>query len=213
MGLSCEQITDLLPVWAGTNCGAAQERVGQLIEEKQAEIAERIAELQQFAAQLDAVGAALEAEPPPQACRTDLTCCVPSREACRSPSSSHHGASPRWATTRHLQAGSTGAERAACVRGAISSRVEHLRLFAVSMYGPPLIDARAAHSETGGDNAGARHPHPCIGATRLTYRSVRRDGHVSFRREPAPSRGKSAQGSELLRPRDGRQVGLTCPWT
>ena len=27
MGLSCEQITALLPVWAGTNCGAAHDRV------------------------------------------------------------------------------------------------------------------------------------------------------------------------------------------
>ena len=56
MGLSCEQITALLPVWAGMNCGAAQERVDQLVVEKQAEIADRIAELQQFAAQLDASG-------------------------------------------------------------------------------------------------------------------------------------------------------------
>ncbi len=77
MGLSCEQITSLLPIWAGTNCGAAHERVGLLIEEKKAEIAERIAELEQFAAQLDTVRAALDAEPPPQACRTDLSCCVP----------------------------------------------------------------------------------------------------------------------------------------
>ena len=48
MGLSCEQITALIPVWAGTNCGAAQDRVVRLIEEKQAEIAERMAELEQF---------------------------------------------------------------------------------------------------------------------------------------------------------------------
>ena len=53
MGLSCDQITALLPVWDGTNCGAAHERVGRLVEEKQAEIAERIAELEAFAAQLD----------------------------------------------------------------------------------------------------------------------------------------------------------------
>ena len=77
MGLSCEQITALIPVWAGTNCGAAHDRVGLLVEEKQAEIAERIAELEQFAAQLDAVRATLEAESPPRACRADLTCCVP----------------------------------------------------------------------------------------------------------------------------------------
>ena len=77
MGLSCEQITSLIPVWDGTNCGAAHQRVEQLITEKQAEIAERIADLQQFATQLAAVGAVLAAEPPPQACRADLTCCVP----------------------------------------------------------------------------------------------------------------------------------------
>jgi DNA-binding transcriptional MerR regulator len=77
MGLSCEQITTLIPVWAGTNCGAAHERVGRLIEEKQVEIAERISDLEQFASQLQAVRYALDAEPPPPACRSDLTCCVP----------------------------------------------------------------------------------------------------------------------------------------
>jgi len=81
MGLSCEQITGLLPLWAGTNCSAAHERVGTLVEEKQAEIAERIAELRQFSAQLDEVRASLEAEAPPPACRADLTCCVPESTA------------------------------------------------------------------------------------------------------------------------------------
>ena len=77
MGLSCEQVTDLVPVWDGANCEAAQERVGRLIDEKQAEIAERIAELQQFSAQLEVVRASLDAEPPLPQCRSDLTCCVP----------------------------------------------------------------------------------------------------------------------------------------
>ena len=77
MGLGCDQITDLVPVWAGTNCGAAQGRVFQLIEEKQDEIADRIAELEQFSAQLEAVRIALEAEPAPEVCRSDLSCCVP----------------------------------------------------------------------------------------------------------------------------------------
>ena len=66
MGLSCEQITTLIPIWAGTNCSAAHERVGQLIDEKQAEIVDRIAELEQFSAQLDAVRTALDAESPPR---------------------------------------------------------------------------------------------------------------------------------------------------
>lgn len=77
MGLSCDQITDLLPIWDGTNCVAAQERVGQLIEDKKTEVAERIAELQRFAAQLETVRAAIESSPPSPACRTDLSCCVP----------------------------------------------------------------------------------------------------------------------------------------
>ena len=77
MGLSCEQVTSLLPVWAGTNCGATQERVTRLIEDKQADIADRIAELEQFSAQLDDVRARLEAEAPLPACRADLSCCVP----------------------------------------------------------------------------------------------------------------------------------------
>ena len=77
MGLSCDQITELLPIWGGVNCGAAHERVTQLIADKKAEIAERIAELETFAAQLDQVRTALEIAPPPATCRTDLTCCVP----------------------------------------------------------------------------------------------------------------------------------------
>ena len=77
MGLSCEQIGGLIPVWAGTNCSGAHERVGRLVDEKQAEIAERIAELERFASQLEAVRASLDAEPPLAECRRDLTCCVP----------------------------------------------------------------------------------------------------------------------------------------
>jgi len=77
MGLSCEQITALIQLWGGTNCAAAHRNVGRLIQDKQAEIAERVAELQNFSAQLDAVRAALEAAPPLAACRTDLSCCVP----------------------------------------------------------------------------------------------------------------------------------------
>jgi DNA-binding transcriptional MerR regulator len=78
LGLSCDQIGELLPVWDGVNCQAAHDRVARLIDDKQAEIAARIEELTTFAAQLDGVRAALEASPPPTACRTDLSCCMPS---------------------------------------------------------------------------------------------------------------------------------------
>jgi DNA-binding transcriptional MerR regulator len=77
MGLECDQIADLLPIWDGTNCQAAHERVSELIDAKKAEIAERIAELQRFTEQLDHVREELDSSPPPPACRTDLSCCVP----------------------------------------------------------------------------------------------------------------------------------------
>ena len=77
LGLSCDQIADLLPVWNGADCAAAQDRVVHLIRRKKAEIAERIAELELFAAQLESVRVDLETSPPPAACRTDLSCCVP----------------------------------------------------------------------------------------------------------------------------------------
>jgi DNA-binding transcriptional MerR regulator len=77
LGLGCEQIADLLPVWDGTNCSAAQDRVLCLIDEKRAEISARIEELEAFSRELDGVRASLEASPPPPACRVDLTCCVP----------------------------------------------------------------------------------------------------------------------------------------
>jgi DNA-binding transcriptional MerR regulator len=77
MGLSVEQIGDLLPAWSSTDCADAQERVVELIDAKQAEIAARIRELRQFARQLDDVRLVVESTPPPAACRTDLSCCMP----------------------------------------------------------------------------------------------------------------------------------------
>lgn len=77
LGLSCDQIVDLLPVWDGVNCTAAHEAVLALLDEKRTEVAERIAELRQFARDIDEVRGTLAATPPPDACRADLSCCVP----------------------------------------------------------------------------------------------------------------------------------------
>ena len=77
LGLSCDQIAEVLPVWGGRNCSPAHDEVSRLIDEKQEEIAARIQELTAFWSQLDAVRSELESSPPPHACRTDLTCCVP----------------------------------------------------------------------------------------------------------------------------------------
>jgi len=78
LGLTCDQIIELLPVWGGDHCTSTRDEVSRLIDEKQVEIAARIRELTTFAAQLDSVRTILEASPPPHTCRTDLTCCVPS---------------------------------------------------------------------------------------------------------------------------------------
>lgn len=77
LGLSCEQVLELLPIWGGTHCSAAHDEVSRLIEDKRAEIAARIAELTTFAAQLDSVRTLLESSPAPHTCRADLGCCVP----------------------------------------------------------------------------------------------------------------------------------------
>jgi len=77
MGLSCEQILDLLPIWGGANCAATHAQVVRLIDEKQAEIAGRVAELRRFSRQLATVRGALKPAPPPAACCVDLSCCVP----------------------------------------------------------------------------------------------------------------------------------------
>ena len=78
LGLTCEQIVELLPIWGGTNCTSTHDEVARLIDHKKAEIAVRIKELSTFAAQLDSVRTMLESSPPPHSCRADLTCCVPS---------------------------------------------------------------------------------------------------------------------------------------
>ena len=78
LGLTCEQIVELLPIWDGANCTATHDEVVRLIDAKKIEIAARIDELTTFAAELDSVRTILETSPPTHVCRTDLTCCVPS---------------------------------------------------------------------------------------------------------------------------------------
>jgi hypothetical protein len=77
MGLSCEQIVELLPVWGGANCAAARERVVRLVDAKQAEVTARIHDLELFAGELKKVRTTLVRTAPPGACRSDLSCCVP----------------------------------------------------------------------------------------------------------------------------------------
>jgi DNA-binding transcriptional MerR regulator len=77
LSLTCDQILELLPIWGSTHCTSAHDEVARLIDDKKAEISARIAGLKALAAQLDSVRTILDAAPPPQTCRADLTCCVP----------------------------------------------------------------------------------------------------------------------------------------
>ena len=77
IGLTLEQIAEVLPIWDGVNCAATHEEIVRLIDTKRAEVLDRMQELQRFAEQLDEVRVALEDAPPPTACLPDLSCCVP----------------------------------------------------------------------------------------------------------------------------------------
>ena len=77
IGLTLEQIAEVLPIWDGVNCAATHEEITRLIELKEAEVHERMLELQRFAEELDDVRIALEEAPPPAECLPDLSCCVP----------------------------------------------------------------------------------------------------------------------------------------
>ena len=77
IGLTLEQISELVQVWQGVNCGATHERMIDLVDSKRAEVGDRIRELERFAEQLDEVRAALDEHPPLAACHPDLSCCVP----------------------------------------------------------------------------------------------------------------------------------------
>ena len=55
LGLPCEQIVELLPIWDGTNCTSTHDEVARLIAKKKVEIADRIEELTTFSAQLDRI--------------------------------------------------------------------------------------------------------------------------------------------------------------
>lgn len=80
LGLRCDQIADLLPVWGGANCAPAQEQILRLITDKQAEVAAHIQELATLATQLAEVRASLAGMPAPDACQTDLACCLPASD-------------------------------------------------------------------------------------------------------------------------------------
>ena len=81
IGLTLEQIAEVLPIWDGVNCAATHDEITRLVDIKRAEVLERVRELERFAAHLQEVRVALDEAPPPSACRPDLSCCVPAGRA------------------------------------------------------------------------------------------------------------------------------------
>lgn len=77
LGLTLGEIRDLMIVWDGTNCSATKVRMAELVAAKRADIVARIHELEQFAAQLDAVHTDLSSRSGPDICSADLQCCAP----------------------------------------------------------------------------------------------------------------------------------------
>lgn len=77
LGLSLEQIAELLGIWDGSNCAQTQDRVVELLAQQRAEIAQQIHELERFADQLAEVESRLVAAAAPATCDPDLSCCAP----------------------------------------------------------------------------------------------------------------------------------------
>ena len=77
LGLSLEQVGELLGVWDGTNCAPTQEHLLRLLDEKQTEVAAHIDELRRFSEQLRDVQEQLGSTPAPASCLPDLDCCAP----------------------------------------------------------------------------------------------------------------------------------------
>ena len=78
LGLSLEQISDLLGVWDGTNCAGTKAHLSQLLDDKQAEITAQVGELRRFSRQLANVREQLLSTTAPANCSPELECCAPS---------------------------------------------------------------------------------------------------------------------------------------
>ena len=78
LGLSLEQIAELLGVWDGSNCATTKDLLRQLLDEKQAEIAAHMRELRRFSKQLRDVHEQLLTSVTPGVCSPELECCAPS---------------------------------------------------------------------------------------------------------------------------------------
>lgn len=76
LGLSIDQITELLGIWDGSNCSATRAEMTRSIDSNLIDIRGRIAELETFAVELERTRSALVTDGP-ASCTPDLSCCAP----------------------------------------------------------------------------------------------------------------------------------------
>jgi DNA-binding transcriptional MerR regulator len=76
LGMTLEQVAELLGVWDGSNCATTRAGVVNVLDENLTEIARLIGELVAFQTELAGVRAALTADTP-AVCGPDLSCCTP----------------------------------------------------------------------------------------------------------------------------------------
>lgn len=74
LGLTLEEITELATLWDDDACAPVQHRLTGIVEDKARQVAEQIAELTAFAAQLDAVRKRLDSSSPDGACGPTCGC-------------------------------------------------------------------------------------------------------------------------------------------
>jgi MerR family transcriptional regulator, copper efflux regulator len=75
LGLSIEQIAEMLGIWDGTNCATTRAHLVEVIDTNLIELHARINELQTFATDLTEARAQLENGP--DICEPGLACCTP----------------------------------------------------------------------------------------------------------------------------------------
>ena len=75
LGLSIEQIAEMLGIWDGNNCETTRTHLGEIIDNNLHELAQRIADLEAFASELRHARSTLDNGP--AVCEPGLVCCTP----------------------------------------------------------------------------------------------------------------------------------------
>lgn len=137
LGFSLEQISELVSIWDGATCAETKDRVVELVAEQRAGIAEQIADLEEFADQLEVLQHRLSDSPAPATCASDLSCCAPELT----------GAPVMMLSTRSTKpSGGAPEGNAVPIACTLSAAEQPARLAAFELLFTELVEER--HSET-----------------------------------------------------------------